>query len=238
MIAYGTFPVLVNQRHRIGEDGLGTYTCSVIRDTVLSSLPAIGSAPSACVPAADMLPGVTLYDLTDVEQSQAEDGSFQVDFTFKGIGQTGIVLVSLDGGTAEENIEHHPNFPTWAGTENAPKFSQAYWDLLEEGTDSNPNTKGDIYKFNGFKASADYNLGRVTSFITAAYTIQLTDLVANGYNLESQVEIGIPTVSGWTFSGSYLFESSSVEKLGAAYRRTRRYRRSGPTAWSSTIYPS
>lgn len=232
---YGTENVITTQSHRIGEDGIGTYQVTVSRKEQLIPMPSIGAGPAALLPSGYMY-GVTLYALTDCDQRQLPDGTFEVSMTFKGIGQDGITLVTVDGGTSDETIQHHPDFPTWAGTPTAPKFSQAYWELLQQGTDTDPNEKSDIYKFNGFKQDADNGLGKVDSFITGAYTIQLTDLVTSSSGVESEVTIGIPSVSGWSFSGSYLHESTSIEKHGSAYRRTRRYRRSGPVAWNSSIY--
>jgi hypothetical protein len=236
---HGATEVPLRQRHVIAEDGIGTYTVTMFYETE-PTLPAIGSAPAEII-TTDRLAGVTLYDLTSLELGKA-DGGFELSLTYKGIGQD-VVLVSVDGGTSDESITSHPDFAAWAGTPAAPIFSRSFWDKLEQGEDGDPSVKSTIYKFAGFKEGATvtggggtFSMSGVESYLVGSYTIQITDLLTNGHSFPDAATIGIPSVAGWTFPGTYLFESPSVEKHGSAYRRTRRYRKAGAVPWNGAIY--
>lgn len=225
------------ERLTVAEDGIGTYQVQISRKEAWYPLPQIGTLRNAIAAlATGGMSGCETFELTAIDQAR-QDGYYICNLTFKGIYQAGIVLVSVDGGAASEAIQHHPDFASWAGTATNPKFSVAYWEKLQQGTDTDPNQQSDVYKFNGFKADAPYDLGKVDSYQTTAYTVTLTDVRSSSdFDLPDKCTIGIPAIAGWDFGGSYLLESVSVEKQGSAYRRTRRFRKSGPTAWNPTIY--
>ncbi len=232
---HGASEIIVKQRHSIAEDGIGTYSVTMFYEDE-PTMPIIGSAPAEIV-GTGRLGGVTSYDLTTPDLAKV-DGGFELSLIYKGIGQN-IVLVSVDGGSADAPIQSHPSFADWAGTPEHPLFSMAFWDKLEQGTDSDASVKSTIYKFTGFKEGAlveSFPMSGVDSYIVGSYTIQITDLLSSGHSFPDAATIGIPSVAGWTFPGSYLFESPSVEKHGSAYRRTRRYRKSGPNVWNGVIY--
>lgn len=227
---HGDDEVLISRRHTILEDGIGEYQVTTSHQTE-PTIPELNSTPNAG------LTGTSSYQLVAGDVSQGDDGLFLRTLTYKGIGRPGIEIVTFDGSCSEDSIQTHPQFTGWAGTPSAPKFSAAYWEKNDEGTDGDANASGSTFRFLGFKPVAPNKLAGVESYLVGGVVVQITTLSTNNFSTGQIPRIESPSAAGWFFSGSYLLESVSVERHGAAYRTTKRYRSGGPNGWNTSIYP-
>jgi len=230
---HGSESVVIHQKLSVGEDGIGTLTLTFF-SVGIPTIPQLGSAPDVSVFTAGNL------GLADIDVSTVE-GGFEMVLTYKGVIEDGISIFSIEGGVSEESIQTHPLFSSWAGTEKHPNSLNAYWEPVDTSSGNTETDTGKSLRFVGFKRTAQNNLGGVESYLTGNLTVCQTNTYAagSGIDLPRCGSVLNPNTPGWNLgsNANFLLESYQVEKHGAAYRVTRRFRQSGPGGWNQYIYP-
>jgi hypothetical protein len=231
----------------VAEDGIGTYSVTVTKKNTTGVLwaPLIGKTKAEFPELSQGLSGCGDFELVSSKLKPFSNAHIW-ELIFKGIFTPDIVLVSVDGGSRSESLQNHPDFSSWTGSIGSVAQVNGSWPSVISGEYcfrelvTAPKDNPPEYKFTRFKDNVWNQISKTDTYISPAYSLTITDVrPKNGFDLPNYSLIGLPSLPGWTFDASkFLLESVSVQKLGSAYRRTRRYSQNGRNPWNTYVYAS